>query len=114
VTRPSPIPRTRIDTVDDALDWLRERRGLYTGEIGDVATLILGRWEMREHAHDDAMARLWEQRFAAARLRDFLNWSARELDALDEAWGQLEARAAAMYFEAEEVLNEDTKRNPNG
>jgi hypothetical protein len=107
VTRPSPIPRTRIDTVEDALDWMRERRGLYTGEIGDVATLILGRWERWERAYADAVGRLHDQRAAAARLRAFLGRVEGELARSDAEWAEVEATAARMGAEADAVLRRD-------
>ena len=105
MTRPSPARRIRVDTVEDALDWMRERRGLYTNEIGDVCTLILGQWERWERAYMDAIGRLHDQRAAADRMRAFLGRVERELARSDDEWAQVEAQAAAMYFEAEAVLS---------
>jgi hypothetical protein len=111
MTRPSPTARERIDTVEDALDWMRERRGLYTGEIGDVATLILGRWEIWERAYMDAIGRLHDQRGAAARMQAFLGRVERELARSDEEWAQVEAMAKRLNDEADAVLNPDSSES---
>lgn len=107
MTRPSPTARERIDAVEDALDWMRERRGLYTGEIGDVCTIILGRWEVWERAYMDAIGRLHDQRAAAARMRAFLGHVERELARSDEEWTQVEAMAKRLNAEADAVLSKD-------